>query len=151
MLVSPTYAASGPCMFEARAAAAADKPLVTCCVEPGFWKTWGLAADGSGERALPDDHELVALARLNTQLFVDFSAAAGVAWAADSVPPAERKKLTLPEALPRLLTLVEAARAAGRAAAADAADADAAENADDASARNSRRSQRPGPRGGPDA
>jgi hypothetical protein len=151
LLVSPSYAASAPCMFEARAAAASGKPLVACCAEPGFWKTWGLAPDGSGARALPDDHELVALARLNTQLFVDFSAAAGVAWAADSVPPAERKKLTLPEALPRLLTLVEAARAAGRAAAADAANADAAENADDASARNSRRSQRPGPRGGPDA
>ena len=114
MLVSPSYAASGPCMFEARAAAAAGKPLVTCCAEPGFWRSWGLAPDGSGVRALPDDHELVALARLKTHLFVDLGEASRVSWAAEGgVSAAERKKLALPEALPRLLELLAAARAAG--------------------------------------
>ena len=116
MLVSPAYAASGPCMFEARATAAAGKPLVTCCAEPGFWRSW-LAADGSGAPALTDDPELVALARLKTQLFVDLGEAAGVNWAGDTVPAAERKKLTLPEALPRLLALLAAARKAGAATA----------------------------------
>jgi len=129
MLVSPAYAASGPCMFEARAAAAAGKPLVTCCVEPGFWRSW-LSADGSGAPALPDGHELVALARLKTQLFVDLGEAAGVNWAGESVPAAERKKLTMLEALPRLLALLAAARKAGAATAAAAA----ADGADSASA-----------------
>jgi len=115
LLLSPAYAASGPCMFEARAAAAAGKPLVACCVEPGFWRGW-LAADGSGARALPDEHELVGLARLTTHLFVDLGEAAGVNWASDGgVPAAERAKLTLPEALPRLLALLGAARAKGSA------------------------------------
>jgi len=117
MLVSPTYAASGPCMFEARATAAAGKPLVTCCVEPGFWRSW-LAADGSGAPALPDSHELVTLARLKTHLFVDFGVASAVNWTDESLAPAERKKLTLPEALPRLLALVEAARASAGSASA---------------------------------
>ena len=87
VLVSPSYAASRNCMFEARAAAASGKPLVACCVEPGFWRGWGLAPDGSGARALPDEHEHVALARLTTQLFVDLGAASAVNWAAESVPP----------------------------------------------------------------
>jgi len=113
VLASPDYARSASCMFELRTAAAAGKPLVACCVEPGFWRTWGLAADGSGVRALPDDHELVTLARFNSQLFVDLGAAAAVNWASDSVPPAERKKLALPEALPRLLELLAEARKAG--------------------------------------
>ena len=122
MLVSPAYAASEPCMYEARATAAAGKPLVTCCVEPGFWRSW-LAADGSGTPALPDDHELVALARLKTHLFVDLGEASKVNWAGDSVPPSERKKLALPEALPRLLELLAVARKAGAGAAAMAQDA----------------------------
>lgn len=119
MLVSPDYAASKPCMFEARAAVAAGKPLVTCCVEPGFWRSW-IAADGSGARAVPDDHELVALARLTTHLFVDLGTAAAVSWTDESLAPAERKTLTLREAMPRLLTLVEAERSelAGAAGAA---------------------------------
>jgi len=120
MLVSPAYAASGPCMFEARASAAAGKPLVTCCVEPGFWRSWH-AADGSGALALPEGHELVGLARLTTHLFVDLGEASRVNWAGDSVPPAERKKLALPEALPRLLELLAVARKAGAADAATAA------------------------------
>jgi serine/threonine protein kinase len=124
MLVSPSYAASGPCMFEARAAAAAGKPIVACCAEPGFWRTW-LAADGTGAPALPDDHELVALARLKTQLFADLGAASAVNWSAESVPPAERKKLVQPEALPRLLTLVVAARGKAAAAAGSVAAANA--------------------------
>jgi len=138
MLVSPAYAASGPCMFEARASAAAGKPLVTCCVEPGFWRSW-LAADGSGAPALPEGHELVTLARLTTHLFVDLGEASRVNWAGDSVPPAERKKLTLPEALPRLLTLLAAARKTGAtqdvAAAAASQQQSAAEPATSASHR----------------
>ena len=109
MLVSPAYAASGPCMFEARATAAAGKPLVTCCVEPGFWRSW-FAADGSGARALPEAHELVALARLKTHLFVDLSAASAVDWSSESLDAGERQTLLVPEAMPRLLSLIEAAR-----------------------------------------
>ena len=117
MLVSPSYAASGPCMFEARAAVAAGKPLVACCAEPGFWRSWR-AADGSGATALPDEHELVSLARLTTHLWVDLGEASAVAWAAEAgVPADERQRLARPEALPRLLVLVEAALAEGRACA----------------------------------
>ena len=110
VLASPDYARSGPCLFELRSAAGAGKPLVACCVEPGFWRGWGLAPDGSGARALPDEHELVALARLGTHLFADFGEASSVNWAAERVSDADRKKLTLPEALPRLLALIDAAR-----------------------------------------
>ena len=54
VLASPDYAASPNCMFELRAAAAAGKPIVACCAEPGFWRTWGLragtAAAGAAQR-----------------------------------------------------------------------------------------------------
>jgi len=102
-------------MFELRSAVAAGKPLVTCCVEPGFWRGW-LAADGSGARAVPDDHELVALGRLSTHLFVDLGACALVGWASEAaVSPAERRLLQAPEALPRLLRLLAESRAALKA------------------------------------
>ena len=115
-LVSPDYAASANCLFELRSAVAAGKPLVTCCVEPGFWRSW-LAADGSGARAVADGHELVALARLGTHLFVDLGEASRVHWTSEaSVTPAERRTLQAPEALPRLLRLVAESRAVLKAA-----------------------------------
>jgi ABC-type transport system involved in cytochrome c biogenesis permease subunit len=53
VLASPDYAASPNCMFELRAAAAAGKPIVACCAEPGFWRTWGLRA-GTASRYVSD-------------------------------------------------------------------------------------------------
>jgi len=137
MLVSPDYAMSEPCMFEARSAVAADKPLITVCVEPGFWRTWGLSAGGSGVRTLPDDHELVALARLSTHLFVDLGQASAVNWASEFLSPSERAKLTLPEALPRLLDLLSAARkaAAGSGVGSGSPSINSAESTATASAR----------------
>ena len=119
-LVSPDYAASVNCLFELRSAVAAGKPLITCCVEPGFWRGW-LTADGSGARAVPDDHELAGLARLSTHLFVDLGACARVNWASEAVAPAERRLLQAPEALPRLLRLLAESRAALKAEAEAAA------------------------------
>jgi hypothetical protein len=111
LLLSADYARSSACLFEARSAAASGKPIVTCVVEPGPWRLWGLDNDGCGSRVLPDDHELVALAQLKTHLFVDLSAASTVKWEADVVTTIDSAKLTLPEALPRLLSLIKAARA----------------------------------------
>ena len=109
-LVSPDYAASAPCMFELRQAAVAGKPLVACCVEPGFWRAWTLA-DGA-TRAVPDDHDMARLARLKTHLFVDLAAASRVDWTQCPVPPEQRRALThLDAALPRLLNLVKSAAA----------------------------------------
>ena len=102
VLASPDYAASANCMFELREAAAAGKPIVTCCVEPGFWRAWP-AADGSGSPALTDSHELVTLARLKTHLYCDFGAAARADWGASTVSAADAATLRQPEALPRLL------------------------------------------------
>lgn len=136
VLASPDYAASPNCMFELRSAVAAGKPLVTCCVEPGFWKCWGLAANGSGTRAVPDDHEFVTLARLTTHLFVDLGAAAAAecgghgpatagagsgtgAAASDgeavAAAAATRRAMQAPEAMPRLLRLLAEARTQLRA------------------------------------
>ena len=123
VLVSPDYAASANCMFELRSAVAARKPLVTCCVELGFWKTWGLDNAGSaggaggaggtgGKRSVPDDHELARLARLSTHLFVDLGLCSTVHWASETVTPAERRLLQAPEAMPRLLRLLAESRAA---------------------------------------
>jgi hypothetical protein len=109
---------SGPanCLFELRSAVAAGKPLETCCVEPGFRRSW-LAADVSGARAVADGHELVALARLGPHLFVDLGEASRVHSTSEaSVRPAERRTLQAPEALPRLLRLVAESRAALKAA-----------------------------------
>lgn len=108
-LVSGDYAQSEACMFEARAAATAGKPLVACCAEAGFWRSWMLP-DGA-TRALPDEHELVELARLRTHLFVEFGEASRVDWRQDVVPVAQRRRLThSPAALPRLLALLREAR-----------------------------------------
>jgi len=107
-------------MFELRSAVAAGKPLVTCCVEPGFWKGWCVGA--AGARAVPDDHELVALARLSTHLFVDLGACARVSWAREAaVTSAERRLLQAPESMPRLLRLLAESRAALKAEAEAAA------------------------------
>ena len=112
VLVSPDYAASANCLFELREAARAGKPIVTCVVEPGFWRTWKLR----GHRAVPDDHELVALAGLATRLYVDLGAASQVAWGTGTdVSDAERKTLYAPEALPRLLEQLHAAAPAASA------------------------------------
>ena len=106
VLVSPDYAASSNCMHELREAARMGKPLVTCCVEPGFWKAWThTLPDGAIERLVPDDHELARLAHLATHLFADLGAASRVHWAGDTVTAADRRALQLPEALPRLLKL----------------------------------------------
>ena len=105
VLASPDYAASANCLFELRSAVAAGKPLITCCVEPGFWKGWGVAATGA--RTVPDDHELARLARLSTHLFVDLGEASRVHWASEAaVSPADRRTLQAPEAMPRLLRLL---------------------------------------------
>jgi len=102
-------------MFELRSAVTMGKPLVTCCVEPGFWKDWGVGA--SGARSVPDDHEFARLARLSTHLFADLGEASRVHWASEgAVTPAERRTLQLPEALPRLLRLLSESRAALKAA-----------------------------------
>jgi hypothetical protein len=107
VLLSPDYAASVNCMFELREAAAAGKPIVTALVEPGFWKSWVLA-DGA-TRAVPDDHEAVALAKLNSHLFADLGEASRVDWRAD-VDDADRELLVArPEALPRLRELLRSA------------------------------------------
>lgn len=105
VLASPSYAASANCLFELETAAAAGKPIVSCCVEPGFWRSWMLA-DGI-TRAVPDDHELARLARLDSFLYVDLGEASKVDWTRAPVPDAERRRLThAPEALPRLLSHV---------------------------------------------
>ena len=101
-------------MFELHSAVTMGKPLVTCCVEPGFWKGWGVGA--SGARSVPDDHELARLARLSTHLFAVLGEASRVHWASEgAVTPAERCTLQLPEALPRLLRLLSESRAALKA------------------------------------
>lgn len=110
VLVSPDYARSENCMFELRAARDSGKPVVACVVEPGFWTTWALS---DGSRALPDDHELVALARLRTHLFVDLGEASRVDWQREPVTAEERRRLThAPEALPRLLKHIKDAQQA---------------------------------------
>jgi len=117
-LISPDYATSASCLYELRAAVAIGKPLITCCVEPGFWKTWVLA---NGERAIPDAHEVVGLARLATHLFVDLGNCARVQWASEATSAAERRALLqAPTAMPRLLKALAETRAA-LAAAEDAA------------------------------
>jgi hypothetical protein len=114
VLASPDYAASAACMFELREAAAAGKPIVTCVVEPGFWRTWVQGGGGSGgggggaagSRSVPDDHELVRLAGLATRLYVDLGEASRVDWAragGGAVAEADAATLRRPEALPRLL------------------------------------------------
>ena len=96
--------------MRAAAGLGGGKPLVACCVEPGFWRSWTLA-DGA-TRAVPDDHDVARLARLKTHLFVDLAAAARVDWTQAPVPPEERRALTHNEAaLPRLLRLVKSAAA----------------------------------------
>jgi hypothetical protein len=117
VLVSPDYAASANCMFELREAAAAGKSLVAALVEPGFWTAWQLP--GGAARAVPDDHELVALARLRTHLFADLGEASKADWRADVADEDRAKLAALPEALPRLRELLRAAlrgKAAGAAA-----------------------------------
>jgi len=82
-------------------ALAACRPIVACIVEPRLWKLEGWAP---GE-------ELKALAGLSTALYADASAAAGVAWQAETVSDADRRLLTHDaKALPRILELVAAAR-----------------------------------------
>jgi len=128
VLASPDYAASAACMFELRNAAAAGKPVVTCVVEPGFWRTWGLGGGGgggggdaagaagasgasgasgvAGVRSVPDDHELARLAGLATRLYIDLGEASRVDWvhaAGGAVAEADAATLQRPEALPRLL------------------------------------------------
>jgi hypothetical protein len=107
VLASPDYALSANCLFELREAVAAGKPVVAALVEPGFWKTW-LLADGV-TRAVPDDHELVALARLDTHLFADLGEASAVDWRADVADEDRAKLVAQPEALPRLRELLRAA------------------------------------------
>jgi hypothetical protein len=110
VLVSPDYARSKNCMFELKAAHDTGKPIVTCIVEPGFWTTWALR---DGSRAVPDNHELVALARLNAHLFVDLGKASRVNWQHEPVSFDERRLLTHEaEALPRLVTLIKEAQLA---------------------------------------
>ena len=97
-------------MFELKTARDSGKPIITCVVEPGFWTTWTLP---DGSRAVPDDHEWVALARLKSRLFVDLGAASRVNWQHEPVPLDERRRLThAPEALPRLLKQIKEARMA---------------------------------------
>ena len=115
-LVSLDYAASPNCMHELREAARLGKPLVTCCVEPGFWKTWTRELpDGAVTRAVPDDHELARLAHLATHLYADLGASSRVHWVGDAVSAADRRTLQVPEALPRLLKLFAEERAALKA------------------------------------
>ena len=103
-LITPDYAASENCLFELRCAASAKKPVVACCAEPGFWRSWKLA---DGSRAIPDEHEVAGLSNLQKNQWVDLGEASSVDWTAEPVPDAERRKLTQkPEALPRLLKLV---------------------------------------------
>ena len=99
-LVSPDYAASANCMFELREAVVTGKPLVTCVVEPGFWRQW--TQPGGAVRAVPDDHEIVRLARLKTHLYVDFGSAARGDWSEHPVAEEVLRRLVEPEALPRL-------------------------------------------------
>ena len=111
-LLSPDYAASENCLFELRCAVVAQKPVVACCAEPGFWRSWLLP---NGSRAVPDDHELAVHANLQGGLWVDLGEASAVDWGAEPVPEAERRKLTQkPEALPCLLRLVQQHAAAAR-------------------------------------
>jgi hypothetical protein len=108
VLASPDYAKSENCMFELKTARDSGKPIITCVVEPGFWKSWTLP---DGSRAVPDDHELVTLAGLKTNLFVNLEEASRVNWQSEPVSFDDRRRLTHnPLALPRLLKHVKEAQ-----------------------------------------
>lgn len=107
--------------FLLRSAVAIGKPLITCCVEPGFWETWVLANSERATSLCPDAHKDVCLARLATHLFVDLGNCARVQWAGEATSAAERRALLqAPTAMPRLLKALAETRAP-LAAAEDAA------------------------------
>ena len=115
VLMTPAYAARENCLFELRCATMAKKPVIVCIAAQKEWYKWGLAADGTGTRSVPDDHEAAQLARLAQNKWVDFGDASTVNWLAQPVvPAAERSKLTR-MALPSLLQLVAAATAEAEA------------------------------------
>ena len=101
LLLSPDYARSENCLFEVREAVAANKPIVVCVVEPGFWKTWKNPADNSV--VIPVDGELASLTNLEGILYVDFSSCStSVDWSAADISPENRNLLQTADALPRL-------------------------------------------------
>ena len=105
-LVSRHYATRTNCMLELREAGRLGKTIIPVNVDPGTW--WPSSDSGSDA-----ERELATIIRAKTTLIVDLRAAAAVAnasWATIGAAQIQNDPLLQkPEALPRLLALVDEA------------------------------------------
>jgi serine/threonine protein kinase len=108
-LFSPDFAVSAACLYELRCAHEIKKPVIVCMVEPGHWNSWSSKTnDGYHVPVINFGDQIIELASLKTQLFVDFSEAAAVDWTDPNVSSKPNSVLTeSPKALPRLLNLLK--------------------------------------------
>jgi len=112
VLLSPDYVNSRACNYELREVSRLGKPLVVCMVEQGFWREWK-KTDGSNTPLIASDSDIIALAKLTTQLYADCSEAMDINWAdKDALTTEQRRVLTHGQkAMPMLKSLVQQALA----------------------------------------
>jgi hypothetical protein len=111
LLLSPEYAKSEACNFELKTILACGIPLVACLVEQeGAWRDWPFTnSEGVESRPLSD-------LAVDEENFVDLGLAAAAEWRDEPGKQPVESRLALyhtPEALPRLIKLVERARKEG--------------------------------------